>query len=342
MKQLRNIYSPEECRRRLAAETFERTTISFYRYVKIEQPAVLRDELYREWSELGVLGRIYLAEEGINAQFSVPTHNLKKFRESLESRGIFRQMPFKIGLEQRESFIKLTIKVKKQIVADGLQPDDYDVTNVGKHLEPEEFNKALEEGAVVVDMRNHYESRIGRFEGAVCPDSDTFKDELPIVRDYLKGKEDKKILLYCTGGIRCEKASSYLKHCGFKDVNQLYGGIINYAKEVEEKGLESKFVGKNFVFDNRIAEKITDDVLTECDQCGESCDIYVNCKNAICNLLFIQCEKCGEKMMNCCSEQCKKIALMPIEQQRKLRKQQGETNHALFVQRQRPRLRPRL
>lgn len=286
---LLNRLNKDQALEKLAKEPFERKTVSFYRYVRIENPQQMRDQLWSEWNQRGVLGRIYIAREGINAQISVPEPQWEAFVSELHAHEEFKEMPFKVGLEEpTESFWKLTIKVKQQIVADGLTEDEYDVSNVGTHLNPEAFHEALQQDdVVVVDMRNQYESRIGRFEGAICPDADTFREELPMVKNMLKGKEDKKVLLYCTGGIRCEKASAYLKHHGFQDVNQLYGGIINYAHEVQSKGLDSKFVGKNFVFDGRVAEAITDDVLSECDQCSASSDRYVNCENTICNLLFI-------------------------------------------------------
>lgn len=138
--------------------------------------------------------------------------------------------------------------------------------------------------------------------------------------DHLKGQEDKKVVMYCTGGIRCEKASAYFKHKGFKDVHHLKGGIIQYAQEIKEQNLESKFKGVNFVFDERIGERITEDILSECHQCGKPCDTHVNCKNDDCHLLFIQCEKCAEKMSGCCTPECVKIAALPIEEQRELRK----------------------
>ena len=281
----------------------------------------MRDQLYQEWSELGILGRIYIAREGINAQISVPEPKWDEFVQQLFTHPEFTDMPFKEAVEEsKESFWKLTIKVKHQIVADGLVDEDYDVTNVGNHLSPMEFHEAMmDEDAVVVDMRNHYESRIGKFENAITPDSDTFREELSLVKELLKGKEDKKVLLYCTGGIRCEKASAYLKHQGFKDVNQLQGGIINYVHEIKQKKLPSRFIGKNFVFDDRIGERITDDVLSECDQCSKKCDDYTNCRNKMCNLLFLQCQKCSKQFDGCCGTDCQKIANLPEKEQRVLR-----------------------
>ena len=228
-----------------------------------------------------------------------------------------------------------------KIVADGLNDDAFDVTNVGKHLSAKEFNEAMKNpDTIVVDMRNHYESEIGHFKGAILPDADTFKQELPMVSDLLKTNKDKKILLYCTGGIRCEKASAYLRHEGFEDVNQLNGGIIHYARQVKAEGLESKFVGKNFVFDERMGERISDEVISVCHQCGALSDRHVNCANNDCHLLFIQCESCAEKMNGCCTDRCKEISLMPIDEQRKLRKGKRKDNaHSVYKSRLRPNLR---
>ena len=232
------------------AEPFKRKTVSFYRYVIIDQPHELRDELYQEWSELNAFGRTYLAREGINAQMSVPEDNWEEFVAKIHARAIFKDIPFKIAVEDDgKSFYKLKVKVRNKIVADGLDDGSFDVTNVGNHLSAKEFNEAMSDpNAVVIDMRNHYESEVGHFKGAICPDADTFREELPQVEEFLEGKEDKKVLLYCTGGIRCEKASAYLKHKGYEDVNQLHGGIIDYVRQIKSENLENKFIGKNFVF----------------------------------------------------------------------------------------------
>jgi len=321
-KNMFNKLSKEQCLKLLAQEDFKRKTVSFYRYVILDNPNKLRDKLYKDWNELGVLGRIYLAHEGINAQLSVPENNWIKFVKNVNSSHQFSEMPFKIAVEDDgKSFYKLTIKVRKQIVADGLKIDEYDVTSVGKHLDAKAWNDALENGATVVDMRNHYETEIGKFKGAICPDVETFKEELPEVKELLKGKEDEQILLYCTGGIRCEKTSAYLKHYGFTDVNQLHGGIIDYARQLNNnKTLSNNFEGKNFVFDERRGERISDDVISSCHQCGEPFDTHVNCRNVNCNLLFLQCDNCKEKYENCCSVDCIDIINLPPEEQKELRK----------------------
>jgi UPF0176 protein len=319
---LYNRVNKEELKKKIAEDPTPRTTLSFYRYVIIENPNELRDQFFYNWSMLGVLGRIYLASEGINAQLSVPTKNFDLFKDQLYADIRFTDVPFKIAVEDDgKSFYKLAIKVREKIVADGLNDGDFDVTNVGKHLTAKEFNDALQlPDTIVVDMRNHYESEVGHFEGAICPDADTFRDELPIVLNMLEDKKDKKLLLYCTGGIRCEKASAYFKHHGFEDVNQLHGGIIDYARQVKEQGLETKFKGKNFVFDERLGERISEEILSKCHQCGEPCDDHTNCANFECHLLFIQCKKCAEKMEGCCTQECIDVIHLPIEKQREIRK----------------------
>ena len=325
-----NKLSKQQCLRLLNAETFQRITLSLYKYVNLENPHTLRDLLYSKWLKLGILGRVYLANEGINAQVSVPEHNWDHFIGQLNSSKHFNNIPFKIAIENnKDPFFKLIIKVRNQIVADGLSENEYDLTNVGTHLSAKEWNNAINDGATIVDMRNHYESEIGKFKGAICPDAETFEEELPIVKDLLQGREDEQILLYCTGGIRCEKTSAYLKHHCFKNVAQLHGGIIDYINQIKkDKNLENKFTGKNFVFDERLGEKITADIISKCHQCGDSCDTHVNCKNMNCNLLFLQCSKCQKKYENCCSIECIQISHLPDEQYLKLRK--GVDNKKIF------------
>ena len=329
-KNMFNKLSKEQGLKLLEQEGFERKTISFYRYVIIDLPYKLRDELYESWKYLGVLGRIYLAHEGVNAQLSIPESNFEEFTNLVHKNPFFTDISFKIAVEDDgNSFFKLTIKVRKQIVSDGLPNDEYDVTNVGQHLDAKSWNNALEKGATVVDMRNHYESEIGKFKGAICPDAETFKEELPKVKKMLEGKEDEQILLYCTGGIRCEKTSAYLKHHGFQDVNQLHGGIIDYARQLDKDvTLNNNFVGKNFVFDERRGERISEDVISSCHQCSEPFDTHVNCRNVNCNLLFLQCDSCKEKYENCCSIECIEIVNLPIDEQKKLRK--GTDNKKMY------------
>jgi len=327
---LYNKYDRDTLVKRLAEESFERRTVSFYRYVRLEDPQAVRDQLFLQWDARQCFGRIYVATEGINAQMSVPEHHWEAFVQELSAWEAFRDVPFKIAVEDDgKSFFKLTVKVRAQIVADGLTMDDYDVTNVGRHLNAAEWNALMESGAaLVVDMRNHYESEIGHFEGALLPQAETFREELPEVLQMLEGHEDKPVLLYCTGGIRCEKTSAYLKHHGFQNVNQLHGGIIDYARQIQEAQLPNRFKGKNFVFDERLGEHISDDVIAHCHQCGEPADIHVNCANKACNLLFIQCLACQTVHEGTCSPECQAIIHLPEDEQAKIRKEHAAQTRA--------------
>jgi UPF0176 protein len=303
---LYNRINKEELKKRLMEEPFQRKTISFYKYFYLENPQEFRDSIFREWFLLNCFGRIYVAREGINAQMSVPEHHFDAFLKTLEKFEILNGIPIKYAIEDDgKSFYKLTIKVRPKLVADGLDDGAYDVTNVGKHLSGLEFHNQIgKENTVLVDMRNYYESEIGRFEGAICPEADTFREELEIVTDLLEDKKDQKILLYCTGGIRCEKASAFLKHKGFEDVNQLHGGILEYARQIKSANLESKFIGKNFVFDERLGESVNGQIISRCHQCGKPCDTHTNCANHGCHILFIQCPDCAEKYSGCCTIDC--------------------------------------
>lgn len=301
----------------------ERLTISFYTYAHIGNTTIFRNHLFIHWNEMDVLGRIYVAHEGINAQLSVPAENFNVFKAHLDSISFLENVRLNIAIEQDNlSFLKLKVKVRNKIVADGLNDHTFDVTNKGIHVDAEKFNELIEDpDTVLVDMRNHYESEIGHFKNAITPDVDTFRDSLDIIeKDLADHKKDKKLVMYCTGGIRCEKASAYYKHKGFEQVYQLEGGIIEYTRQVEQKKLENKFRGKNFVFDHRRGERISEDVIANCHQCGEPCDDHVNCANEACHLLFIQCKSCAENMNNCCSDACKEVHELPYEEQKALRK----------------------
>lgn len=307
---------------RMRAAGEARMTISFYKYHHIADPGTFRNQLYRNFEELNVLGRVYVASEGINAQISVPTEKFEDFKRYLYS------IPFLDGVwlntavqDNGKSFFKLKILVRKKIVADGLDDSSFDVTNHGVHVNAVEFNRlATDPNTIIVDMRNHYESEVGHFINAVCPDVDTFREELQVVEDLMKDHKDKNLLMYCTGGIRCEKASAWMKHRGFKNVFQLEGGIIKYAQEVKQFGIENRFVGKNFVFDERLGERITDDIIATCHQCGKPCDDHTNCRNDGCHLLFIQCIECREKYNGCCSMECKEIIALPPDVQKEIRR----------------------
>tara|TARA_B100000780_G_scaffold89111_1_gene61435 strand:- start:14424 stop:15455 length:1032 start_codon:yes stop_codon:yes gene_type:complete len=301
----------------------DRITISFYQYYKIENPELFRDTLFLEWNLLDVLGRTYVSYEGINAQLSVPSENFLALKGQLDAISFLKGIRLNVAIEHHnKSFLKLKVKVRDKIVADGLDDKTFDVTAKGVHVNAKGFNDMLADpNTICVDMRNHYESEIGHFDGAITPDVDTFRDSLEVIEESLKDtKEDKNLLMYCTGGIRCEKASAYYKHKGFQHVFQLEGGIIEYTRQVTSEGLENKFIGKNFVFDHRRAEKISEDVIANCHQCGNPCDNHVNCANEACHLLFIQCNDCSEKMETTCSTGCKEVIQLSYKEQKELRK----------------------
>lgn len=313
---------------KLAQSTEEYTTISFYKYFQIQNPQEFRDKLYLEWLEYEVLGRIYVAHEGINAQFAIPTRNLDKFNIYLDTIPAFVGMRRNYAVEHGKSFFKLKIQVRDKIVADGIDDPTFDASNCGTHLNAEAWNQLMANPEVtVVDFRNHYESEVGHFQNAVLPDVDTFREQLPKVAEELKDKKGKPVMMYCTGGIRCEKASAYLKHHGFENVFQLEGGIIKYAIDCKSEGIEPKFIGKNFVFDERLGERITEDIIAHCHQCGQPADTHTNCVNEACHLLFIQCDKCKAKYDNCCTPECQAVNALPFEEQKELRKGMKKGQH---------------
>ena len=315
---LYNKKNKEQLLKDLEKEEFSRVTVSFYKYISLDHLDTLRDELYTSWSDLKILGRVYIAKEGINAQISVPDYNLDAFKSLLKSYKHFKNMNYKTAVQEGLSFLKLTIKIKNEIVAYKVSEKQYNMKKVGKHLDYKEFNSAIDKGAVVVDMRNYYEGEIGKFKNAIIPDIDRSEDLLPEVKKLLKNHKNDKVLMYCTGGIRCEKASSYLIHHGFKDVNQLDGGIAKYANDVKANNVKSKFIGKNFVFDQRMSEAVTDDILSTCHLCTNECDTHTNCNNQDCHILFIQCAPCSKKYNGCCSDKCSDFIKLPREEQRVL------------------------
>ncbi len=300
--------SRHEQKARAEADTRPRRTISFYRYVQIADPKLFRDRLLTVWSSLDCFGRIYVAHEGINAQMNVPLMYWDQFDAWIQSQPELRGVPYKVAVEEHEkpSFYKLTIKVRSKIVADGLDDSTFDVTDTGTYLTPEEMNQYIDDpDAIVVDMRNNYESEVGHFTGAITPDVDTFREELQVVPEQLRVHKNQKIALYCTGGIRCEKASAWLKHNGFTNVRHLKGGIIEYAHQVKQQGLVNKFRGKNFVFDERLGERISDEVIATCHLCRKAkADTHYHCKNQICHALFIGCDACVKKQGGYCSRWC--------------------------------------
>lgn len=349
MPVLHNRYSQEELKKMLAAESEPRVTVSFYHYFFIEDPILYRNELYEKLNALRVFGRIYVAHEGINAQLSFPESNEDKFREILENMHGLSGIRLNTAVQHRviensrpaggKSFWVLKIKVRDRIVADAITDPAFNMENKGKYVNAEEFNKLTEdEETVIVDMRNHYEYEVGHFENALEIPSDTFRQQLPLAVELLKDSKEKNIIMYCTGGIRCEKASAYMLHNGFKNVYHLEGGIINYSNKVKEQKLINKFHGKNFVFDDRLGERITEEIIAKCHQCGEPADTHTNCLNDGCHLLFIQCQKCNDKFSGCCSTACQTASSLPQGKQKELRK--GVDKGNMVFNKSRQKLRP--
>lgn len=301
----------------VAEDTRPRVTLSFYRYVKLADPVAFRTRLLAAWQPLQCLGRIYVANEGINAQMNVPKENFEAFDVWLQAQPELAGVPYKFAVAEKEfsSFYKLTVKIRPKIVADGLDDASFDVSNTGEYLTAKEINDYVgNPDAVIVDMRNSYESEIGHFEGAIKPDVDTFREELVLVPKILEAHKGKKVALYCTGGIRCEKASAWLKHNGFDDVRHLKGGVIDYKHQVEREGLPNHFKGTNFVFDERLGERIGSEVISYCHLCRiNKSDQHYHCKNQVCHVLFLGCPDCVEKRQGYCSMKCQLFDRLPAK-----------------------------
>ena len=321
MKQLHNRVDRRLLKERIEQSPLSRTTVSFYKYAKIGNPRIFRDHLYSILSTDNVLGRIYVASEGVNGQVSVPDDRFDEFKTALYSITFLDGCRLNVAIDDDgKSFFKLAIKVRKKIVADGIEDEDFDVTDNGVHINAQQFNNMTDQdNTVVIDMRNHYEHEVGHFKGAIKPDVETFRESLPIVEDILNEHKEKNVIMYCTGGIRCEKATAYFKHRGFDNLYQVDGGIIEYARKTKEEGIENKFIGKNFVFDDRLGERITEDVIAKCHQCGKLSDAHTNCANDACHILFIQCEECAQEHSGCCSQQCSDFNELPAEEREELK-----------------------
>ncbi len=342
MAVLHNRVSQAELKKLLYEEKEHRTTISFYQYFPVDDPKEFRDEMYKALNTLKVFGRIYIAHEGINAQISVPDSNVESFRNYLDSIEPLHGIRLNIAVDDDgKSFWVLKIKVREKIVADGISDPGFSMENKGRYVNAEQMNELMkDDNTIVIDMRNHYEYEVGHFDKAIEIPSDTFREQLPMAVDMMKNEKDKNIIMYCTGGIRCEKASAYMLHHGFNNVFHLEGGIINYARQAKGVGLENKFIGKNFVFDDRLGERITEDIIAKCHQCGKPADTHTNCKNDGCHLLFIQCAACAAKYDGCCSETCQTTFNLPIGEQKELRK--GIDKGMMVFNKSKKRLRPRL
>lgn len=277
--------------------------ILYYNFVNLKDPEELCLEHKEYLKKLGVKGRVYISSEGINGTLGGTPDKLEQYKAWLREIDGFEDTDFKTDQSDTVPFAKLVCKVRDEIVSihvDGLDPDEG-----GRYLEPSEWRELMEsdEDFVMIDVRNDYESRIGHFEGAITPDVNSFY-EFPGWLEQAEIPKQKKVLMYCTGGIRCEKFSVLMKEKGWEDVNQLHGGILRYAKE--EKGKHYK--GKCFVFDDRLVVPVNENNLepiARCEITGKPADSYINCANMECNKLFVCSEEGAEKMEGCCSEKCR-------------------------------------
>lgn len=280
-------------------------TLLYYCYTRIEDAEQYAADHLKFCKDLGLTGRIIIADEGLNGTVSGTVEQCKKYMDYVYADGRFSATEFKIDEVDTPSFTKMHCRYKAEIVHSGLRdPNIIDPTKqTGKHLEPTEFMKMKDrDDVVILDVRSKYEHNMGRFKNAITLDIDNFRDFPKKINELAKFK-DKKILTYCTGGIKCEKASALLLHEGFKDVYQLHGGIIKYGKEAGGKDFE----GKCYVFDNRIAvdvNSVNPEVISVCYNCGTKTTKMINCANPECNEHFTQCDECGWKMEGCCSEAC--------------------------------------
>jgi len=280
-------------------------TLLYYCYSRIEDAEQFASNHLQFCKSLNLVGRIIVADEGLNGTVSGTVESCKTYMDTLHADPRFAKIDFKIDNVEEPSFIKMHCRYKAEIVHSGLR--DPGIINpekkTGIHLEPADFVKMKDDqDVVIVDVRSNYEHSIGRFKNAVTFDIENFRD-FPAMINELAQYKDKKIVTYCTGGIKCEKASALLLHEGFENVYQLHGGIIKYGKEAGGEDFE----GKCYVFDNRVAvdvNTVNPVVISTCRNCGAHTSKMINCANPECNEHFTQCDACGEKLEGACSEIC--------------------------------------
>ena len=279
----------------------------YYKYIKIDDAETYAKRHLKFCKALGVMGRILVADEGINGTVSGTPDQCDAYVQALHMDPRFSDMEFKIDESNGHAFKKIFVRYRKEIVTLSLE-DDLDPNEIsGNHLSPKEFMEALEtDDVLIIDARNDYEYDIGHFRNAIRPDVASFREFPQWIKENMEQFKDKKILAYCTGGIRCEKFTGLLVREGFKDVNQLHGGIIKYSQHPDTQG--KYFEGKCYVFDERISVPVNftgeDVVIGKCRHCGKSCDRYINCAHMDCNMQFFCCEECDEKFKHSCSKEC--------------------------------------
>lgn len=280
-------------------------TLLYYCYSPIAEAEQFAADHLNFCKSIGLVGRIIVADEGLNGTVSGTHEACKTYMDAIHADARFAKTEFKIDEVPEPSFIKMHCRYKAEIVHSGLRDASIIDPNkqTGKHLEPTEFRDMMnDEDVIVLDVRSNYEHNLGKFKNAITLDIDNFRD-FPEQIEKLAQYKDKKVMTYCTGGIKCEKASALLLHHGFNDVYQLHGGIIKYGKEAGGEDFE----GKCYVFDNRVAvdvNTVNPKVISTCYNCGKTTPKMINCANPECNEHFTQCDECGEALHGCCSKEC--------------------------------------
>lgn len=284
----------------------------YYKFVQIPDPEQFTAEHLQYCKDLGVKGRILIAAEGINGTLSGTVEQTEKYMNDLKANPLFSDIVFKIDEADGHAFKKIFVRYRKELVTFRYEkPLDPNVIG-GKRLSPKEWHELLQrDDVVVIDGRNDYEYDIGHFRGAIRPEVKSFREFPEWIRNNLSEYKDKKVLTYCTGGIRCEKLTGFLIHEGFQDVNQLEGGIVTYGKDPEVQG--HLWDGKCYVFDERISVPINrteeDVVIAKCHHCGKTEDRYINCANPVCNKQHVCCTDCEEEHQSFCSDECREAVL---------------------------------
>jgi UPF0176 protein len=300
----------------------------YYKYVPIENPEQFAADHLEFCKSLGLRGRILVAEEGINGTVSGTVEATETYMQVMKQDPRFADIWFKIDESDKHVFRKMFVRRRKEIVTWRMNPDDDVNPNevTGKYLTPKEWYEAIQdEDVIIIDGRNDYEYDIGHFKGAIRPGVKTTREFPEWIRQNLSQYKDKKVLTYCTGGIRCEKLSGFLIKEGFKDVGQLHGGIVSYGKDPEVKG--ALWEGKCYVFDERISvpiNQVEDKVIAKCYHCGKPEDRYVNCANPFCHLQHVCCEECEKKMKRSCSIECMEHPKNRYELENELKRREAE------------------
>lgn len=279
--------------------------LAYYHFADVKDPALFVKEHKKFFENRDVKGRLYISKEGINGQMSGSKKDCEDYMTWLKSRPGFEEVFFKVDPSDENIFFKMTVKVREQLVA---FDQKVNLKNRSKHLSPQDWKSHLEgdEDYVLIDVRNDYESKIGHFKGAVLPQCSSFREfgdftEKEIIENE-KVPKDKKILMYCTAGIRCEYYSAYMKEKGYQNIYQLEGGVVNYAHEVGDDHWE----GKLFVFDDRLVHPLSEQekCISKCKHCESPADTYYNCANMDCNFLFTCCKNCLKENAGCCCDEC--------------------------------------